>query len=116
MTLNFEFDRAEASNRLNIFIDFVKKTHGYLEQQPGMKKQARENYRNKGTLPSAPILATWSKIFDLNVNWLLTGEGDMFIRAGETGHSTQMALDEKDRLIAELLLENRELRKQLEKK
>lgn len=50
----------------------------------------------------------------INRNWLYFDEGDMI---GQEGVSPALATpDEKDRLITELLLENRELRKRLEEK
>lgn len=51
----------------------------------------------------------------INRDWLCFGEGDMLGQEGETP-PTGVKPDEKDRLITELLLENRELRKRLEEK
>lgn len=52
----------------------------------------------------------------VNRNWLYFDEGDMLDSSQAASPATQATPDEKDRLITELLLENRELRKRLEEK
>lgn len=56
------------------------------------------------------ILALYPQI---NRDWLYFGEGDMLGQEGEAPPAG-VKPDEKDQLITELLLENRELRKRLE--
>ncbi len=56
------------------------------------------------------LLATILRVYpQINRDWLLFGEGEMLKQNGEKPATP----DEKDRLITELLLENRELRKRL---
>lgn len=55
----------------------IKKKGYQLAEAAGIKPQSISGYKNNGSLPKAEVLAAWAKEFDLNINWLLTGEGEM---------------------------------------
>lgn len=75
----------EVVTRIKLLID---------ERAAGVKKDFAEalgvwpsqidNWVNKGGLPSAEHLANFAKKLNVNINWLLTGEGPMYI---EDSHS-----------------------------
>lgn len=75
----------EVVTRIKLLID---------ERAAGVKKDFAEalgvwpsqidNWVNKGSLPSAEHLANFAKKLNVNINWLLTGEGPMYI---EESHS-----------------------------
>ena len=93
--------------RLESFIKKVKRLGVDIESVSGMNKQSRLNYRKRGNIPKSSTLLEWSTEFDLSVDWLLTGEGDM-LRAGLTpaahGEDQRVReLEERVRLLQELL-------------
>jgi len=48
-------------------------------QRVGLSKQTMSNYILGNTEPSQSKIAEWVKVFRINANWLLIGEGSMFI-------------------------------------
>ncbi|MDR0477014.1 MAG: helix-turn-helix domain containing protein [Desulfobulbaceae bacterium] len=89
--------------------DFMKAAH--INQQElaisaEISKQAVTGYMGD-SLPTAPILTAWSIELDLNINWLLLGEGPMFRReiGGADQHETRKLKDE----LTDVLRENRDL-------
>lgn len=103
--------------RLNLFIENLKKSGIQLECVPGLSKQARLNYRQRGNIPASRILLHWSTMFDLNVNWLLLGEGEMLRTPKACSKRGRMPDDEEMTCIqAELVrlrTETYQLQKQL---
>jgi transcriptional regulator with XRE-family HTH domain len=97
-------------NRLELFRKKNSKTQKEMATAGGITEQAMSGY-NKGTIPSAEVLAAWARAFDLNINWLLLDEGEM-LREPSSQLEQNLVLNHK---IMELLYENRDLRIELEK-
>lgn len=86
---------SEILNRLELFMNNLKKSDVDLESIPGLKKQARANYRNRQNIPASSNLLLWSTNFGLDINWLLTGEGEM-LRSAAVSHPTRQTSPAKD--------------------
>jgi len=54
-------------------------TGASIAQHGGITKQTFSGYLHTGRLPSAGVLANWVTKLGINANWLLTGEGSMFL-------------------------------------
>lgn len=65
-------------NRLELFVKIIQAAGVNSEEVPGLKKQTRHNYRKRENIPASQFLLYWSTNFDLNLHWLLLGEGPMF--------------------------------------
>lgn len=50
-----------------------------LSKQIGVAQRTTNSYLNEGRMPSVEFLLKLSSIFKLNANWLLNGEGEMYI-------------------------------------
>jgi hypothetical protein len=74
----FKFDPDKFLIRLKLFIEKIKDKGIDPEQVPGLKKQARTNYKKRGNIPASSSLLYWSTNFDISLNWLFLGEGSMF--------------------------------------
>lgn len=74
---------AEASldiaERLRLFADRIGLSGAKLAESAGITRQAWSGYVNRGSEPSLAVLAKWIAEYKLNVNWLLTGEGEMLL-------------------------------------
>ena len=64
--------------RLNAYIYFIKKNVTNLSKELGVSQSSLSKVANGENLPSAKILIPLSNK-GLNVNWLLTGKGEMII-------------------------------------
>lgn len=67
---------SEIAERLNWFADQKGLMSKDLADAASVKKQTVSDYLSGKTAPSAKALGNWSKNFGLNVDWLLTGEGE----------------------------------------
>jgi transcriptional regulator with XRE-family HTH domain len=54
-------------------------TGGKIALCGGVTKQTFSGYLHTGRLPSANVLANWVTKLGINANWLLTGQGPMFL-------------------------------------
>jgi len=54
-------------------------TGGKIALCGGVTKQTFSGYLHTGRLPSANVLANWVSKLGINANWLLTGQGPMFL-------------------------------------
>jgi len=54
-------------------------TGASIAQHGGITKQTFSGYLHTGRLPSAGVLANWVTKLGINANWLLTGQGPMFL-------------------------------------
>jgi transcriptional regulator with XRE-family HTH domain len=62
-------------------------TGGKIALCGGVTKQTFSGYLHTGRLPSANVLANWVTKLGLNANWLLTGQGPMFLeQLGQNQH------------------------------
>jgi len=87
-------------------------TGGRIALCGGVTKQTFSGYLHTGRLPSACVLANWVRKLGVNANWLLTGEGPMFLEqlgqqaAGSAGEAAELpesadALSEVSATVAE---------------
>ena len=74
-----------------------------------VSEQAYSGYIQGKSLPAANTLAEWAKNTGMNINWLLTGEGDMLCHTDEVPVS--VTSDACPRRIAELEAELKEERR-----
>ena len=81
-------------NRLELFAEKVKEAVNKGVIVPGLSKQSMENYRKRGTIPSGKTLVTWSMILDLDINWLLLGEGEMLRSQAQESPNTDIRVAE----------------------
>jgi transcriptional regulator with XRE-family HTH domain len=72
-------------NRLELLIKNLKKTGIDLEAYPGLKRQSKSQYKTQGQLPSFTTLALWAEKLDVNLHWLLLGEGEMLRTPQQAG-------------------------------
>ena len=63
-------------NRLNSFMKKISLNGNELAAVAGIKPQAISGYKSN-SWPKAEVLAAWAQELGLNINWLLTGEGEM---------------------------------------
>jgi len=66
-------------NRLGEFIKAKSLKQLHVAKMTGIAQGTLSNYENNKRLPSTEFLCQLIKLYRLNINWLLTGEGDMFI-------------------------------------
>lgn len=67
------------SNRLKLFMKKISATGREMAGKGKITEQAYSGYIKGKNLPAAVVLAEWAKSVDMNINWLLTGEGAMLI-------------------------------------
>ena len=71
----------------------------------GVSKESLINYQKDRTKPDSEILSTLCKIFKVNPAWLLLGEGEPFIQAGDEtktpDESKVVAIDAAVQLLRE---------------
>jgi len=76
-------------------------TGGKIALCGGITKQTFSGYLHTGRLPSACVLANWVTKLGINANWLLTGEGPMFLeQPGQEQASSAGEAAELSRLAA----------------
>jgi len=76
-------------------------TGASIAQHGGITKQTFSGYLHTGRLPSACVLANWVSKLGINANWLLTGEGPMFLeQPGQEQASSAGEAAELSRLAA----------------
>lgn len=100
-------------NRVILFIEIIKGRGVDIEGVTGMSKQARQNYKIRLNIPATKTLFAWSTDFDLSVDWLLHGEGSMFISERKGGGRVIKDATTQDSVAHRLLSMNEELRSQL---
>jgi phage repressor protein C with HTH and peptisase S24 domain len=67
------------SDRITAFIEDKKLTTTSLSKELGISWTAVNNY-TKGRIPDGRTLINFKQKFGVNINWLLTGEGEMYIQ------------------------------------
>jgi transcriptional regulator with XRE-family HTH domain len=104
-----------AANRLKEFNKKNKFSGKDMAKMGGITEQAFSGYLQAKNLPAANVLAEWAKKPGMNINWFLTGEGEMLrIQDSEPARSQdiQIALANALQEITALSRENRILREQ----
>ncbi|MDL2279047.1 helix-turn-helix domain-containing protein [Desulfovibrio sp. OttesenSCG-928-G11] len=89
--------------RLKEFTDTTGKNQEDLARAAGVTPQAISGVMKK-SFPKADTLEGWARELDMNVNWLLTGRGEMFLSRAE---------DASGPAIRELCSELSELKEEL---
>lgn len=79
MSVSKKGDAPGISERLRLFSERAGVTGTKLAESAGVTRQAWSGYVNRGSEPSLAVLAKWIAEYKLNVNWLLTGEGEMLL-------------------------------------
>ncbi|MDG3576014.1 helix-turn-helix transcriptional regulator [Rhizobium sp. YJ-22] len=54
------------------------------------------NYERGDNVPDANVLAAYHREFDVNLEWLITGEGEMFGKIGDTGEKRRIEFPPTD--------------------
>ncbi|BBD08430.1 helix-turn-helix domain-containing protein [Desulfovibrio ferrophilus] len=88
------------AERLQSVISSEKIQKKKLAELGEITTQTMSDYLSGKTLPSAKALTNWIKNFELNANWVLTGEGSMF--RDERGQSKDEDIETKTELGKEL--------------
>jgi len=78
-----------------------------IDVSPGNVSDWLSNKRNIS--PSLEALARISEVYKINLNWLLTGEGEMFLIKG--GFSNKNTINCKDAMISESAINYKESEK-----
>ena len=93
---------------MNSFIDRLKYVRGGLTQEEfairlSLKKQNIQQYES-GTEPKMNFFEKIVNIFEVNINWLLTGKGDKYIQ--QSGGDEKLKAE-----IERLKIENEKIKK-----
>ena len=93
---------------MNSFIDRLKYVRGGLTQEEfairlSLKKQNIQQYES-GTEPKMNFFEKLVNIFEVNINWLLTGKGDKYIQ--QSGGDEKLKAE-----IERLKIENEKIKK-----
>jgi len=102
--------RQEIGKRLRLIRDKKGITQTELGEKLGIQFQHVSKYERGETVPTWENLIKLAELFDININWLLTGKGKMFlspINYSHTGEKTlQIVRDiESDSQIEEIVKE-----------
>ena len=113
--------------RLRLFFESTGLPQGRIAMQCGITIKMLQNIlRGEGKMDLSIFLALINGFSQLNLNWLLTGNGDMTIQPAsldidrigtlvDTIASLQTAISEKNKTIASLCEQNQQLKNQLNK-
>jgi len=92
---------------LELLIKFFQKTDIDLDAYSGLKRASKSQYKTQGRLPSFATLFFWATELDVNLHWLLLGEGPMFRKDMQT--LTQGEIRDLRNELTDVLRENRKL-------
>ncbi len=89
--------------RMKMVRKILNKSQMTLAKELSISKQAVSNIENSKSMPSIPILSKLLIDFNVNINYLLSGEGEMFV------HSELKEISLKDTILQEVekYLDNR---------
>lgn len=73
-----KFSKSDLVKRLSIVLDECKISKKDLALHGNVSAKTITNIFSNSSTPNAKSLAGWAKNLDININWLLTGDGDMF--------------------------------------
>lgn len=68
--------------RLRVLISKLHVTDSEFAKAGGVSKSTFSNYINGNSQPKQEALTLWVQKYGLNANWILTGEGEMFLEEG----------------------------------
>lgn len=83
-----------------------KLTQSEFAKIAGVRKNYISNYETRDINPTADVLCNFAKNLNINIHWLLTGEGSMYYSKDDTS---------KDAMIQNLQTELNERNKQLQR-
>lgn len=101
----------DIGQRLTLFRKAQSLNGGQLAESIGRTRQTWSGYESGVVDPPSVVLAILVKKYRLNLNWLLTGEGNMFLDKSDTSPKMEMALTDWQHRIAELEVELKEERR-----
>ncbi|MDR2819442.1 MAG: hypothetical protein LBB60_02790 [Desulfovibrio sp.] len=85
----YKISSKDISNRLKLFMEKNSAKGKNMAETGGISEQAFSGYLNEKNLPASPILASWATNLGMNINWLLTGEGQMLLKIPPSEASAQ---------------------------
>ena len=71
-------DTATFPERLRRLAEFLKVEHQVLARAGGVSKATFSNYIHGEKFPRMETIAKWIAKYNVNANWLITGQGAMF--------------------------------------
>lgn len=71
-------EHTEKEERLLLFISKVNLSQKDFSEQIGITGRTLHNYIHNDRYPNPEYLIKMKELFNLNINWLLTGDGNMF--------------------------------------
>ncbi len=101
----------DIGQRLILFRKAQSLSGGQLAEGIGRTRQTWSGYEAGAVEPPSAVLATLVKKYRLNMNWLLTGEGNMFLSGSDFPVKAEMIPADLQRRIAELEAELKEERR-----
>ncbi len=97
MGKKIESKDTNVANRLNEFLNSFDKKSEFLENM-NIPYQTLQNYC-KGRMPHASFLKSLSEVYNVNINWLLTGNGVMYMDDNLPAVQPEKATIDSDLLI-----------------
>ena len=103
-------------HRIKLLSDYLRSSGIDPENVAILKRSNKSGYKTKGKLPSFASLQELAIDYNVSVDWLLTGEGEMLRgvktqpSAAKDNQEVVNLLREKSRMSDELLVLNNELR------
>lgn len=101
----------DIGRRLILFRKAQSLTGGQLAEAINRTRQTWSGYETGAVEPPSAVLATLVKKYRLNMNWLLTGQGNMFLGESDTLAKAEVIPVDLQRRIAELEEELKEERR-----
>ncbi|MFW9872548.1 MAG: helix-turn-helix domain-containing protein [Candidatus Thorarchaeota archaeon] len=71
--------KKEIGNRIKYLREFLHLSQDQFAKKVGTHKQTISKYERGEQFPKVNMLNPWVDIFNVNLNWLLTGQGEMFL-------------------------------------
>lgn len=81
------------AERLRLLVETLKIEHQILARAGGISKATFSNYMHGEKLPRMETLANWIAKYNINANWLISGQGSMFLD-GQVTVNTLSSLDD----------------------
>lgn len=103
-----------------MFDRFIEIRKNFFKNQTDMasifnvSKQTISDYERGRTFPKPDILEKLTTEYNINLNWLLTGKGNMLLTDTEKASTTQQ-IQELNNKIKELEIENKVLKELIKK-
>ena len=89
---NFEINTPETGSRLKLFRQSKNITLKELSKETGLSEGMISESENGKNKPSPNLMLALRKLYNMDINWLLTGEGEMLLRARQSMDSSNFQL------------------------